>query len=92
MSNEPFEISFGPAKLAVNLLAAVARDAASPHQQRAQEALDRWRVTLATPEHIGMVNTTDEHEIDDHGACVSESDDGFFIQTWTWVECDMNKR
>ncbi len=90
MTHLPFPITFGPAELAVNLLAQVANDDASPHQKQAQVALASWRQSLATPAQVALVDTDDELEIDDAGACVSEGSDGFFIQTWTWIECDMS--
>lgn len=91
MAHEPFDITFGPGALAVNLLAKVANDAASPHQKQAQVALAAWRQSLATPAQIALVDTDDEREIDYAGACISKSDRGFFIQTWTWVGCEITK-
>ncbi|WP_428489098.1 hypothetical protein [Rhodopila sp.] len=91
MTVEPFPITFSPAQLAVDLLAKIANDPTSPYQALALNALEAWRNSLATPEQIALVATSDELEIDDAGACVSEGNDGFFIQTWTWVECDMSE-
>jgi hypothetical protein len=88
MPHEAFDITFAPGALAVNLLAKVANDTASPHQRQAQIALAAWRECLATPEQLAMVDTNDEREVDYAGSCVSKSDGGFFIQTWTWVNCD----
>lgn len=82
---EPFPMTFVPGAAAVNLLAEIANDVSSPHRQKAVEVLEHWRCSLATPEQIAMVDVSDDLEIDSAGACVSESDDGFFIQTWTWV-------
>jgi hypothetical protein len=36
-----------------------------------------------------MVRTDNEVTVDRYGACVTEGEDGFFIQTWTWVECEI---
>ncbi len=89
--SSPFEITFAPAQMAVDLLAKIANEPDNPHYTAAWVALEAWRSSLATPEQIAMVETNDELEIDDAGACVSEGEDGFFIQTWTWVECQMTE-
>lgn len=83
-----FEITFAPAQRAVDLLVAIANDAdvSTVHREAASLALATWRGALAEPWQIAMVDTNDELEVDDAGACVSEGDGGFFIQTWTWVE------
>ncbi len=54
----------------------------------ALDAVQSWQAGLATPEQIALVPTSDELEVDDHGAGISEPGDGsgFFIQTWTWVD------
>jgi hypothetical protein len=81
---EPFPLSFRPANTAVELLARIASgDVVTP--QEASDAVETWRKCLAAPGQIGMVDTSDELEVDDDGACVSEGDTGFFIQTWSWV-------
>ena len=85
---KPISITFAPAQAAINLLTAIANDPESKHQHPAMLAVEQWRSALATPAQIAMVDTDDELEIDSEGACVSMGDDpGFFIQTWTWVEC-----
>jgi hypothetical protein len=89
MTVEPFPLIFGPARRAVELLATIANDAASPYQKQAADALEEWRGRLATREQIAMVRTDNEVTVDRYGACVTEGEDGFFIQTWTWVECEI---
>lgn len=83
---EPFPVSFEPACNAVNLLAAVANDRHSPHAETARVVLEAWRAVLATPEQLAEVATNDDLGVDDEGACVSESAQGFWVQTWAWVE------
>jgi hypothetical protein len=87
MPIEPFDITFAPAADAVNLLAQIANDAASPYAEQAAAIIEKWRASLAKPWQIAMVETSEELEIDDAGAAVSEGEDGFFVQTWSWVEC-----
>ena len=83
---QPFPLSFEPAAEAVRVLAEVANGAAGQLiQERAAAALTVWRNSLATPAQIEAVYTDDELEVDDEGACVSAGDDGFFVQTWSWV-------
>jgi hypothetical protein len=84
---EPFKLTFAPAQAAVNVLAKIANDPANPLYAEAWNAFESWRASLATPEQIAMVDTGDELEVDSAGACISAGDDGFFIQTWTWIEC-----
>jgi hypothetical protein len=84
MKYEPFPMSFGPAAAAIDLLAKVASSRSS-FRLEAREVLERWRGALATPQQIEMVSINDDLEIDSDGCCVSASDKGFFIQTWTWV-------
>lgn len=81
-----FPMSFHPSHKAVKLLAEIANANLHGYSTRAAEILEDWRDSLATPAHIAMVQTSDELEIDDHGACISSSDRGFFIQAWVWVE------
>ena len=72
MNPDPFPVTFGPAQLAVNLLSAIAKEPENPHHQAACCALDAWRSSLATPEQIAMVETSDDFEIDDAGAATSK--------------------
>lgn len=80
-----FPVTFAPAAQAVRLLAEIAKDASQPYAFHAGVVLNNWRGALATPAQIAMVETGDELEIDSNGACVSEADEGFWIQTWSWV-------
>lgn len=84
MSTPRFPLTFAPAAAAVALLSRIAAgETITPAE--AGSVLDDWQGALASPEQIAAVNTSDDLEVDDEGACVSESDDGYFIQTWTWV-------
>ena len=83
---DPFDVSFRPAHEAVRLLAEIANGTAgSLARQRAADAVNAWRDSLATPAQISVVETSDDLEIDDEGACVSLGEGGFFIQAWSWV-------
>lgn len=82
----PFDLTFGPAHEAVQLLADVANGAnPGTHAYRACAVVEAWHRSLATPAQTAAVETSDELEVDDEGACVSLGDSGFFIQTWTWI-------
>lgn len=83
---QAFGVTFAPHHAAVQVLAEIARDRKSKHRTAARCALDQWRASLATPEQISRVQTSDDLEIDDAGACVSHSDDGYWVSSWTWVE------
>ena len=88
---QPFDITFGPAHEAVRLLAEIANGNAGPLvRQRAASVVNAWADSLATSAQIAAVETSDDLEVDDDGACVSVDGDGdgFFIQTWTWVGYD----
>ena len=85
MIYDPFPATFAPHARAIKLLALIANDEYSQHRHEARDALTAWRESLATPEQIAAVETDDDLEIDDKGACVSPSLGGYFIQTWTWV-------
>ena len=85
----PFDLTFGPAHEAVQLLADVANDTCpDTHASRARAVVEAWHRSLATPAQAAAVGTNDELEVDDEGACVSLGDNGFFIQTWTWIDYD----
>ena len=84
--NDLMKTTFAPARAAIDLLTVITHDDKSPRKALAQGILEQWKSCLATDEQIAMVDTSDELEIDDYGCCVSEGDDGFFVQTWTWVE------
>ena len=82
----PFDLTFGPAHEAVQLLADVANGAyPDTHARRARAVVEAWHKSRATATQTAAVETNDELEVDDEGACVSLGDDGFFIQTWTWI-------
>jgi hypothetical protein len=85
---EAFPVTFQPANNAVHLLALVANDAEVRLELRlaAELVLTRWREALATPEQREATPIEDGFELDTHGACVSQGDGGFWIQTWTWIE------
>lgn len=91
---DPFEITFGPAQRAVNLLSAIARDpdAAPRYRTAAAHVIDDWRASLASPDQLALAQEllpiNDDLELDSAGVCVSMGGDpGFFIQTWSWVPC-----
>ena len=81
-----FDLTFGPAHEAVQLLADVANGTCpETHACRARGVVEAWSKSLATPAQTAAVETNDELEVDDKGACVSLGDTVFFIQTWTWI-------
>ena len=81
---QAFPMTFGPAARAVDLLAKIA-NAGGPFAGDAAAVIDNWRAQLASPKQIRRVDQSDDLEVDSHGACVSESGRGYFIQTWTFV-------
>lgn len=76
--------SYVPLALLLKIVARAA-DGKTIAPKSAQTAIKKWVNSLATPDQIAMVDTSDDLEVDDVGAGVSASKDGFFIQTWTWV-------
>jgi hypothetical protein len=89
MNIECPECTFEPVADLLKVLTKVANgDVNALTQYQATVAIEAWIKSLATAAQIAMVETNDDLEIDDQGACIAEADDGtgFFIQTWTWVQ------
>ncbi|GBQ84823.1 hypothetical protein AA14337_2922 [Acetobacter malorum DSM 14337] len=81
------KITFSPIQHAIDLIDQIAADPSDPRHAAATAVMKEMEEAIAPPALTAAVGGNDELEVDS-GTFMSHTDEGAWVQTWTWVPRD----
>lgn len=83
------KISFQPMQRAIDLIEQIAADPSNPRQDAATAVMKELEGFIAPPvlKEVLDANSDNDLDVDDH-AFMDRTDDGVWVQSWTWVDRD----